>query len=421
MKRKRRRNNKKKRLRLLLLILPLALIFIVLFNKTNAITFETSKPTKTEYMDKIDTKGFLILNEKTYTAQGDGVVDYNVRDGERVPKDFVVANLNLMVDVTDLKDELLKVQSAIEHKNQNLNPSNTNYEISDTEINLIGTIQDALIKDEMNGVLEAIETLELNTKKNVDISEISSLINLSNQELEDRRDELSREISTSNVVYKSEVAGIVSYKIDNLEDVLTEESIPEIDYNFLLENTPKEITGQQNQVKMGDPLYKLIDNFLYYISIPIDNVEEISNYSKGDSVELLINSKITLRGTVEEINKTDNTGVMTVRLKEKLSEVGFDRQLDVSVVKDKDSAFVIPTKSIVEINNQLGVYVLELNGIVRFRPIDIITQRDLDTIISVGDSNGYIKDINNEDLRTLTVFDEVIIEPGNIEEGQIIR
>lgn len=421
MKRKRRRNNKKKRLRLLLLLLPLALIFIVLFNKTNAITFETSKPTKTEYMDKIDTKGFLILNEKTYTAQGDGVVDYSVRDGERVPKDFVVANLNLMVDVTDLKDELLKVQSAIEHKNQNLNPSNTNYEISDTEINLIGTIQDALIKDEMNGVLEAIETLELNTKKNVDISEISSLINLSNQELEDRRDELSREISTSNVVYKSEVAGIVSYKIDNLEDVLTEESIPEIDYNFLLENTPKEITGQQNQVKMGDPLYKLIDNFLYYISIPIDNVEEISNYSKGDSVELLINSKITLRGTVEEINKTDNTGVMTVRLKEKLSEVGFDRQLDVSVVKDKDSAFVIPTKSIVEINNQLGVYVLELNGIVRFRPIDIITQRDLDTIISVGDSNGYIKDINNEDVRTLTVFDEVIIEPGNIEEGQIIR
>ena len=32
-------------------------------------------------------------------------------------------------DVSDLKDELLKVQSAIEYKNQNLNPSTTAYEI----------------------------------------------------------------------------------------------------------------------------------------------------------------------------------------------------------------------------------------------------------------------------------------------------
>ena len=418
---KKRRERNKRRLRLVFLIILLAVVFGNIFSKSSAANLETVKPIKNEYLDKIDTKGFLILNEKTYTARGEGVVDYTVRDGERVPKDFVVANLNLMTDVTDLKEELLKVQSAIEHKNQNLNPSNENFEITDTEINLMTTIQDSLITEEMSGVLEAIETLELNTKKNVDITEISSLINLSNQELEDRRDELSRQISTNNVVYKSENSGIVTYKVDNLEEVFTEDIIPDITYDFLREYSVIDYEGQKNQVNTGDPLYKIVDNFNYYIAISIDDTNTIRGLKSGDNLDLNINSNISTNGRIVEINKTDETAVVVVGLEDKLKEVGFDRQVDISIIKDKSKSFLIPTRSIVETNNVSGVYLLELNGIVRFRPIDIIVQNENETIISTGDSSGNIKNKAGKDTRTVTVFDQIIQDPSNIEEGQIIR
>lgn len=420
-KEKRKRAYKLKRLRLLLIPLALAIIFSIFTNRKTAKNIATSLPIKTEYLDKVDTKGYLILKEKVYTSQGDGVVDYNVRDGERVPKDYIVANLNLMSDSEDLKKELLKVQSAIEYKNQSLNPSTSTFVITDKEINLINSIQDSLVRDNMQETLLAIETLELNTKKNVDISEISDLINLSNQELEDRRDDLSKEISTNNVVYKAEDAGIISYKVDGLEEVYNEENIEKIDYQLIMDKQKSTSLGQRNSVKTGDPLYKIIDNFSYAMAIPIEDEKVLKTYSKDKSVDLLVNSKISLKGKVSRVNRTNETkGVLIVSLNNKLSELGYDRVLNVSLIESRSECFVIPTKAIVEVDNQTGVYILELNGLVKFRPIEILTQNEIDTTISIGDEKGNIKNKKGEDLRTLSAFEEVITEPENIEEGEIL-
>lgn len=420
-KEKRKRAYKLKRLRLLLIPLALVIIFSIFTNRKTAKNIATSLPIKTEYLDKVDSKGYLILKEKVYTSQGDGVVDYNVRDGERVPKDYIVANLNLMSDSEDLKKELLKVQSAIEYKNQSLNPSTSSFVITDKEINLINSIQDSLVRDNMQETLLAIETLELNTKKNVDISEISDLINLSNQELEDRRDDLSKEISTNNVVYKAEDAGIISYKVDGLEEVYNEENIEKIDYQLIMDNQKSASLGQRNSVKMGDPLYKIIDNFTYSMAIPVEDEKVLKIYSKDKAVDLLINSKISLKGRVSRVNRTsESKGVLIVSLNDKLSELGYDRVLNVSLIESRSDCFVIPTKAIVEVDNQTGVYILELNGLVKFRPIEILRQNEIDTTISIGDEKGYIKNKKGEDLRTLSAFEEVIIEPENIEEGEIL-
>ena len=101
--------------------------------------------------------------------------------------------------------------------------------------------------------------------------------------------------------------------------------------------------------------------------------------------------------------------------------MGYDRILDASIIKNKIKSYVISTKSVVEVNNQPGVYIRELNGLVKFRPIHIVNQNDLDTIVETGDNKGYIEDINGESVRTITVFDELIDEPANIEEGQILK
>ena len=223
------------------------------------------------------------------------------------------------------------------------------------------------------------------------------------------------------MVYKAEDAGIISYKVDGLEEVYNEENIEKIDYQLIMDKQKSTSLGQRNSVKTGDPLYKIIDNFSYAMAIPIEDEKVLKAYSKDKAVDLLVNSKTSLKGKVSRVNRTNETkGVLIVSLNDKLSELGYDRVLNVSLIESRSECFVIPTKAIVEVDNQTGVYILELNGLVKFRPIEILTQNEIDTTISIGDEKGNIKNKKGEDLRTLSAFEEVITEPENIEEGEIL-
>ena len=71
----------------------------------------------TTYEKDIDTKIYNLFEEKAYFAKGDGIAVFHTSEGQKVPLGYEVANLNLMEDVSSLKDELNKVNSAIKIKN----------------------------------------------------------------------------------------------------------------------------------------------------------------------------------------------------------------------------------------------------------------------------------------------------------------
>ena len=93
-----------------------------------------------------------------------------------------------------------------------------------------------------------------------------------------------------------------------------------------------------------------------------------------------------------------------------------------NIIKSKNYVYVVPSQAIAILENREGVYIKELNGIVRFRPIKILYQNELETFVDIGDNKGYIEVEDNVDLvKTITLFDEVILNPQNIEDGQILK
>lgn len=400
------------------------IVFLVIQFAPNVIkgNVATKLPNQSEYLDKVDTKGFLIMHETVYTSEGEGVLELNASEGQRVPKDFEVANLNLTNDVSDAKDELLKVQSAIEYKNQSLNPEDIDYETTDAEINIIHSIQDYIIVDDMQSLFASIDNLELNTRKNINISDIGELINLSLQELEHKKDSLSREISINNIPYKAEISGVVSYKIDYLEEVLNFENMGELNYEQLKSLEIEELAKPNNLVSQGDPVYKLIDNYEYYMALLVEDSTKINDYKIGDSIEVIADGSISLKGVVYDQKTTDNSAVLIVKFNDKLQDLNYNRIHDVNIIKSKNYVYVVPSQAIAILENREGVYIKELNGIVRFRPIKILYQNELETFVDIGDNKGYIEVEDNVDLvKTITLFDEVILNPQNIEDGQILK
>lgn len=409
--------NKRKRLRLIFPIIILLILGSRLIKRTPLFKVETFYPEKTEYISQLESIGYLILDEEVYTASGDGIVEYEVSEGVRVPKDQTVATLSLTEDISDLKEELLRVQSAIEYKNQSLNPKTEDYKISTKEINLIRSIQEAVNEDNTEKSLIAIETLELNTKKNVDISQIGELISLSNQQLEDIREDLSRKIGTNNAVYKSGRSGIVSMDVDGLEDKLKYHDIENLDIGDIkdLQNyQPYKITSE---VKKGSPLYKIVDNYDYYVATVIEDNSYFDDLEIGDRLILVLDS-IEITARTEIIQRSNGEVMIIARAKDKLMELGYQREHHLSLITDKDQAFDLPTHSIVEKEGIPGVYTKELNGLIRFVPVDIIYQKDQHTLVSTGDEGKIYK--NNKELKTITIYDQIILDPGSIQEGQVI-
>src|SRR5699024_9187076 len=98
-----------------------------------------------------------------------------------------------------------------------------------------------------------------------------SLINLKKE-----KEQLEKEISENAILYYPEMAGIVSFETDGLEEIFTTSKLLDYtskDFKKVKENKKKIENG--NSIKVGDPVFKIIDNLEWYMMIKIDDGKEL--------------------------------------------------------------------------------------------------------------------------------------------------
>ena len=102
-----------------------------------------------------------------------------------------------------------------------------------------------------------------------------------------------------------------------------------------------------------------------------------------------------------------------------------ERYLDVELILDKYNGIKIKNDSIIEKEGIPGVFVIGASKIVKFYPIKIIGQNEENSIIGEGskytlNSRGQI-DLNGEKFYTVKLYDKIISDPREVEEGQILK
>ena len=286
--------------RLLLFILILILMFFSI-RAVKGKAYKTHKtvfPTLTLYKDFVETKGYNLLDEKVYTSQGKGIALYNASEGQKVPASYDIAIINLMNDVSDLKDELIKVNSALNYKTKN----NKEQKVSEEEIESIKKIQNDLKNDNLSLAIEDINNLDLNTKQSISISELTELMELSVDDLNQKKDKLIKQISRSNIYYTAEYSGIVSYKVDGLEEIYSNTDLDVFTNEYLKKHSKVKETETKTQVEESDILFKLIDNFSYKIALDINNINDLGKIDLGTSLLLESKGIDRLKGNIIKIN-----------------------------------------------------------------------------------------------------------------------
>lgn len=429
-KRMRRKRWKKFRVALISIIILYLTFRMLPILHASKVETHTVKNGELEVLLKVN--GIVLKEETVYKSTATGEIIYLVDEGERIGVQDKVVEISLNNDIVQLKEELKEIEEELNQLEEN-NISKSVFK-SDIDKNqryidsLIKEIQESILNKDYKKASEAKKKLEDSLDKHKNLTGQNGY-NASNIErLKQRREEILAKIQVSNIEYYSDKAGIISYNIDNLENIYVPDKISEL-YPKNLKKMNEEMLNQYSgkNVKTGDQIYKIIDNYEWYIAVKLTEQDIIDTLQEGKNLLVRLDgSTKEVKGEIFKVNREKDEAVLILRFNKGLYNYYQERYLDIDIILQEYEGLKIPTKAIVERDGIKGVYIKGKGGITRFRAINILGQDSEYTIVEEGKGvNKSLIEINingkNVNIDTLSIYDEVIVNGDKVQEGEIIN
>ena len=367
--------------------------------------------TKGEIIEEDETVGYIIRNETVIKDETNSNGIYAIAtEGQKVAKDEIVFRYykDSEKEITDnIKQIDYKMQEELE-KEKSI-PSSADIKVIENqieeklnELNNLSNYQE--IKEYKDNIDELISKKIKYIGENTSDKNIKQLI----KEREGYEEQL-----TKGVLYKkSTTSGIISYRIDGLEEKLTPDNLGQIN-DSLLESLELK-TGQI--ISTSNDSGKVIDNFKYYIAVVTDT--ELGNNAKvGDNVILKLSGSEEENAKIVQIN--DGSGKRTIIFEiDRMSETIINhRKIAVNVIWWKKTGFKVPNQAIYVENingNDISYVIKNKSGIESKSYVKIEKQNETFSIISAYETKELQElGVNENDIKNykkISNYDEILIK-----------
>ena len=291
--------------------------------------------------------GYIIRNEKVIKGENyeNGIYSI-VSEGQKVGNGDSIFRYysDSEKEITQKLNELnYKIQELLE-KEENNTPSadikSIENQIEDKLVNtrILNNIQ------EINDYKDSIDSL---ISKKIDFigyvttnSEIKQLVA--------QKKEYEKQLKNGAEYKKAEMSGIVSYRVDGLEEELTEENFNNLTEEYLDNLDLK--TGQI--VATSNECGKIIDNFNCYIAVSTDS-EEAMEAEVGDSVQIRISDKEKVDAEITQINEESGKRTIIFKLNQMTENLINHRKIAIDIIWWDESGLKVPNQALIEEN---GLY-----------------------------------------------------------------
>lgn len=231
------------------------------------------------------------------------------------------------------------------------------------------------------------------------------------KKLIEERNSLEKEMEDKAEYVSAPESGIVSYKVDGLENVLLAEDFNKYNKAFL-----EKLNLKTNQIiASSDEKGKIIDGYDCYL-IFNSNSEEIKNVKQDDTIKIrLQNAKETTNAKIKNIiEEDDGTRTVTIMLDKGVEELISYRKTSFEIVWWSESGFKIPNTALAQENNYYYV-IRNRNGYHNKMLVKILKQNDEYSIVKAY-SNEELKTMNFTseqiyDMKTISLYDEIVLNP----------
>ncbi|HKL41770.1 MAG TPA: HlyD family efflux transporter periplasmic adaptor subunit, partial [Clostridia bacterium] len=248
--------------------------------------------------------GFIIRNEKIFKSDVSGTIEYKINDGEVVKKGQVIAK----IENTSSEKENNNITSDDEI-NRTLLRENLLKETSEEIID----IKEKIAKGAQEGRVYEINQLENALISRLDYQDKSKNTTIENFNLEEISNR--NQLDQANNYFYSNYSGIVSRKFDGMEKLLNIANLYMLDYNDIINSDITVENKISGDLKSGENVYKIIDNYVYYLvySIPLEDIKLFKNTLKDVIVEIG-EEKIT--ANIYDCFENKNNGILVLEVNE---------------------------------------------------------------------------------------------------------
>ena len=326
---------------LAVVIYVLYTIYLLIIQPTNIFTIEEGKL----YQEETNI-GYVIRDEKVVKGQNyKNGREQIISEGERAS-----TNENIFryysTNETSLKQKIAELDTKI----QDVMKSDTGLYTSDMKllenqidekIENISKITDVAKLTEYKKQIE-----NLVTKKAKTAGESSPKGSYLRQLIEERK-KYESELNSGAEYVKAPMSGIVSYRVDGLEEILTPNNFGALSKEYLEGLDLK--TGKI--VATNEECGKVIDNFTCYIAT-ITSSEEAKQAKVGDKVKVRLSNNTQVGAEITNIiNEEDEDIIIILKLKNQIEELINYRKITFDLIWWDASGLKVPNQAIVKIND----------------------------------------------------------------------
>lgn len=400
-------NRKKIIIGLILLIVVSYLIYVVYIlvkQPTDIFTVEEGKV----YSEETDV-GYIIRDEQVVKGENykNGMEQIKT-EGQKAAKGESIFRY-----YSKNEDDLVKQISELDEKIQEAMSNQTNLFTSDVKLieNQIDEKVDALNKTTDISKLEEYkkEIYELVTKKANMIGEKSASGSYLKQ-LQDQRTSLENQLNSGAEYITAPESGIVSYKVDGLEETLTPANFSALSKEYLEQLNLK--TGKI--IATSDECGKIVDNFSCYIAT-ISNTDEAKNAKIGDKVKVRLSNNVEIDAKISYLSQENDDEVLLVlQINKQIEELCNYRKISFDLIWWSYSGLKVPNQAIVE-QDGLKYVVRNRAGYLSKILVKVEKQNEKYSIVSSYNTEE-LKELGLTEseiysVKTLSVYDEIVLDP----------
>lgn len=402
---------KKHKKKILMLILACILIYIAYIvinlvrNPTDTVFVEMGMVQEEE-----QAVGYIVRDETVLKGENykNGIEQIKT-EGEKVAKDeeiFRYYSNNEEGLVEKIKELDAKIDEAMSE--ESILPSQDTQSL---EQQIDKTINTLYGESDLTKIQEAKQEISNNMTKKARITgELSPSGSYLNK-LIDERSQYENELNSNAEYLTATKSGIVSYRVDGYESVLTTEDFSKYTKEFL-----ESLNLRKGQIiPTSNESGKIIDNYYCYIVCVLDS-DYARNAEVGDKVTLRLPSGSEVDATIEYKTEEDNDYILTFKIKNGVEELISYRKISFSIIWWSETGLRIPNSAISteERNGNEVKYVTRTRlGYQDKILIKILASNEKYSIVTKYTSEeltelGYtLSEINN--MPTVTIYDEILI------------
>lgn len=331
---------------------------------------------------------YEIATENQRVAVGDSIFRYYSDSEKKITEQVEEINKQIQ-EILEQESEVTSadikaIESQIEEKIEHINTINNYQEIVEDKKNI-----DELISKKINFIGDVTE--------NKDIKKL----------VKDRK-ALEEKLKSGSKYQKAQMSGIVSYRVDGLEETLTPEKFNDINEKLL--NSLDIKTGEI--ISTSDECGKVIDNFKCYIAVTL-NSKQAMEAKVNDSLKLRISNEETKAKIVQINEENNNKRTIIFQINKMTEDLIKHRKVLVDVIWWNDSGLKVPNSTLTKegnlyyvVRNKAGVQNKILVKIIKqtenYSIIDSYTDQELQEL---GFSQQEIKN-----YKKITNYDEIEIK-----------